>query len=576
MVARVSLLALLVFLPCLSAQTPCDGVPAYSPCEFTFNLSPAEAAANPNPYVTVELHAEFRSPHFHTYMMPAFWGGGNRIVLRFTPTEAGAWTYRFTSNLASLEGKQGAFNAAESDSPGYVHPANVHHWWTDNKKAHLWMGWVLPGFGSVSQAEFDQSVAAAAASSFTHIRGTLLGSAAEAKRILPAPDRIDIAYFDAFDARVLAVHKRRMVTDLVLAPNPDVLASVLPDWQSRKRFITYLIARYAPFNLTWQGVEEFEGHVDGRALLKEVGLAIKELDPYDHPRSTNARITSAPFLADGWMNFVIDHSGNDQIGSVEHQFYQVPFVGVVPVGRLWNATMNGQYPVIEGPFHAEPKSWFDFVADCRHWELEPYFDVDASRAVALEEIEYLVYIEKPGPPVEVTVEKHGYDVIWMDPATGQTEEAKKYKGEHFTGQTPSTAHPWVLLIAREGRKESMLKSYKFESRYVPVQEIEMIPAKVPFTIAEPTGDTLPSSVPIPFAAKLTKETRATRSMMYVWSGEVPTDGQGFRILATGASGQFTIPPDLATHFPAVLSVRLNALNANGKAYSTDKVYQLRK
>jgi hypothetical protein len=167
-------------------------------------------------------------------------------------------------------------------------------------------------------------------------------------------------------------------------------------------------------------------------------------------------------------------------------------------------------------------------------------------------------------------------VIWMDPATGQTEEAKKYKGEHYTGQAPSSSHPWVLLVAREGRKESMLKSYKFESRYVPVQDIELNPAKVPFAIAAPSGDTVPASVPVPFATKLVRETRATRSMMYVWSGEVPTDGQGFRILATGASGQFNIPPDLATHFPAVLSLRVNALNANGKAYSTDKVYQLRK
>ena len=60
--------------------------------------------------------------------------------------------------------------------------------------------------------------------------------------------------------------------------------------------------------------------------------------------------------------------------------------------------------------------------------------------------------------------------------------AKKYKGEHFIGEAPDRSHPWVLLVAREGRKESMLKSYKFESRPVPVQEVEANTAKVPYAI----------------------------------------------------------------------------------------------
>ncbi len=74
------------------------------------------------------------------------------------------------------------------------------------------------------------------------------------------------------------------------------------------------------------------------------------------------------------------------------------------------------------------------------------------------------YVEHPGPPVEVTVEKHGYDVEWLNPATGESLDQKKYNGEHFTGQPPDSSHPWVLYIAREGHKESMAKSYKFESR----------------------------------------------------------------------------------------------------------------
>src|SRR5437764_13537844 len=79
--------------------------------------------------------------------------------------------------------------------------------------------------------------------------------------------------------------------------------------------------------------------------------------------------------------------------------------------------------------------WSDFFADTRYWELEPYFDVDGGRALALEDIEYVVYIEKPGP-LELIVEKHGYDVYWVNAIDGEVTKAKKFSGDHFTGTPP--------------------------------------------------------------------------------------------------------------------------------------------
>ena len=572
MLGRLWLISFCSLIP-LWSQSTCEGTPAYSPCELTFELSAAEVSAHPNPYASLELRIEFRSPRFRTFMTPGFWEGGRKLVVRFAPTEPGEWIYRVSSNLASLEGQQGKFTAAESDAPGYIHPANIHHWATENKKAHLWMGCVIDHFGSMPGTLLDEAVNAAEANKFNHVRASILGSATEQSRAYASADQPNVAYFDELDRRIASVHKKRITTDLILAADPDSLTKLFPDWQTRKRFIRYVVARYGALNVTWQGVEQFEGHRDARALLKEIGLALKELDPYQHPRSTNAKITSSPFLQDGWMNFVIDHSSNDQVGAVEHQFYPVPFVGVTTVAHLWNSTMDGQYPVLEGAVGKEPKLWFDFMTDTRHWELEPYFDVDAARCVSLEGIEYIVLVEKSGP-IEVEVEKHGYEVMWFNPLTGESIDQKKYKGEHYTGSAPDNTHPWVLLIAREGRKESMLRSFKFESRIVPVQEIEQNVAKVPFEIAEPPGDAVSASSIPRFAVKLKRETRATRSIMYLWMGEVPADGQGSRVLGTGAQGTFRLPPDIATRFPGVLSVRVSALNANGKAYAADKVYQL--
>ena len=55
--------------------------------------------------------------------------------------------------------------------------------------------------------------------------------------------------------------------------------------------------------------------------------------------------------------------------------------------------MDGQYPASgSGP---AMKVWADFMAQSRYWELEPYFDVDGGRALALDGVEYIVYVEKP-------------------------------------------------------------------------------------------------------------------------------------------------------------------------------------
>ena len=75
-------LLLLAVVTAACAETPCEGTPAYSPCEMVFELPAADPASHSNlysnPYVTVELRVEFRSPRFRTYSMPAFWDGGRK------------------------------------------------------------------------------------------------------------------------------------------------------------------------------------------------------------------------------------------------------------------------------------------------------------------------------------------------------------------------------------------------------------------------------------------------------------------------------------------------------------------
>jgi hypothetical protein len=561
-------------------STTCNNTPAYSPCELVFDLSEQDSASHPDPYASVELRAEVRSPRNRTTAVPGYWDGGRRMVIRFAPTEAGQWTFRLTSNVAALNDQTGTFTAADSDAPGFIKAANMHHWsYTERQKPHLWMGATELRFAFLDDAAFHAMADARAAQKFNHLRGWVTGDGVDAA--YSSPDSPKLEQFRKLDERVRYLNQKGITADLVLAGGEGTLNKLFPTADQRRRFVRYVVARYAAMNVTWQGVENFEDYPDSRALLKEIGAALKSLDGFQHPRSSGARITSAPLLDDEWMDFAAYGNTDDNVGAIEHQLYPVPFVNLQIGGadaaavrhRLWNATMDGQYVTLaqDGRDAKAMSVWFDVLSGTRHWELEPYFDVDGGRALALEDTEYLVYIEKPGP-LEMTVEKHGYDVFWIDPASGETVR-KKFSGDHFTGAPPDASHDWLLHVVREGTLQSMNRSYKFESRDIVLQEVEANPQKIPYEIERPAED-LSIAKAAPFAVKLTRQTRGTRSMMYLWTGEVSADHQGYRVLATGAQGEMQPSSRLAINFPAILLVRLYGMNANGKVYLLTKAVQL--
>jgi len=564
---------------------------AWMPCDFTFELTAEEAAKHPKPYETVEIRAEFRTPSKkRTYLLPAFWDGGRRFVIRMGPTEAGAWDWKLASNIARFQGKEGTLAVAESQFPTFIHNANVHHWQNALLKQHLWMGDTIWRIGFIPRPEFDAAVTARSGQLFTHMRGLVLGEARDFNLVWR--DGAPVAeYFRELDARIAALNQKGIIFDAVVAETPDILRQIGATWQQRERFIRYLVSRYAPFNTTWEMVRSFEGVYDWRPVVKEYGAAFKTIDPYQHPKSTGAARTSSPLLGDQWMNFIASTGADNDLASIEHQLYQLPQVNAIVAKdadaqrkALWNAAMSGQYPVreVEGEAGSDAwKHWFEFFADTRYWELEPYFDVDGGRAVALvqdedpediDPVEYVVYVEKPGP-VEVRMTRKTYNLRWFNPVNGEWTVLKDIHTDKWAGEPPTSDHDWVLHISRENKKTGMLNSYKFDSRPVPVQEVDT-GARVPYDIVEPAGNELSVSKSYDFRAKIRRDTRGTRFMMYLWTAEVASEGQGFRVIATGSKGTFKIPADIAKRFPATLLVRVAALNANGKAYVTDKLYKL--
>lgn len=597
-------------------QQPCSPTPAYGLCEIRVEMPAGTAAQHPKPYLTAEVHAEFRSPKAKTFLMPGFWDGGRQFVIRFSPDEVGEWTYRITANFGDFSGTTHTFTANASESPGFIKPANLHHWqYTESLKAHLWMGDTCYRCASMDAVLFDKYAAARAAQKFTHVRLLVLSGE---KTAFPDGESPDPAYFRELDRRVVALNQKGILADLILGNDNNRLAGLFPDWQARERYLRFLVAHYSAMNVTWQVVQEFEEYKDSKPFAREIGLALKKLDPYGHPRSSHAVTTSSSLAGDAWMNYITYQSSDDNLGAIEHLMYPGPQVnaefGYEDSGagkalphhvdaetfrkRLWNATMNGQYPtygntgVYGGKFAPDAKyldspgttymtAWFNIMSRTRWWDLEPHFNVDGCRALALPGVEYLIYIEKPGP-IDVPVEKHSYDVYWIDPATGvAAKEKKDWKGDDYIGEPPDKTHDWILHLSRDGKKEGMLKSYRFEAwgwDDLPpnqLQVIEVNPDKLPYDI-EGLPPEITVEQPVNYTIKLKRETRGTRQMRYLLTGEIVRDGLGMRVLASGPSGSFKVPASILRQASGVVSIRIYGLNALGKLYQMDRVVPVKR
>lgn len=541
-------------------------------CEFLFPFQPGKFS----PYHDLLLTVEFRSPSASTIRVVGF-ASGNTLHVRFTPTEVGTWTYRTTSLLPALDGKESTFNVTESGLPGMVTVANLRHWRTGKRQPHLWLSAEAPP-PEVALAQVESWLADRKRDGFTHVRYTLLSSRGPLRAMNEAGEPNE-NYFSALDDRLMAAAGRGFALDLIVA-DAGSAQKITED------LVRHLVARYGSFNVTWQGFEHFDERPGMREQLRQLGDQLKKFDGYAHPRSSDARVSSSPLLSDGWMTFLIESSARAEVGAVEHQFTSQPQIHVISASEptafrreLWSATTNGEYPsatyaALQNAENLKAvATWKNIMVNTRHWEFEPYFDVSGARAVGLEEIEYLAYAPTGGI-VEITVPRHKYNPQWVNPANGETIPLKDYKGETFSRATPDNAHDWILEFPRDGKKESMAKYFFFESVDAPVQEVETESTRSPFQVVEPAGDVFNARIPVPFETKITRANRGSRYVQYLWWGEVVGSGEGARLLGVGPSGNLVLPPFLVKENSGTLSLRVQAINANGKAYEVDRIYRL--
>ena len=607
------------------AQTvkPCPSAPVYETCEIEIEISEAAAETHPNPYMTVDLRAEFRSPKGGTTrVMPAFWDGGRRFVIRFAPLNPGRWDFRIVSNLPDLTGQTGSFDTGPARTPGFLRVHNLRYWrFTAPETTHFWMGDTCYPFASIPWETFTRLIDIRTEQKFNHMRGFVLGNRETAARVLADPERPLVEHFREVDRRVEYMNQKGMIADLILGDGANQLAELLPRRRHRERYVRYVAARYAAFNITWQGIERFEEYKQGRKFLGEIARHLRKWDPYKRPRSSSAVTTSSALAEDKWMNYVVQRSHDPALATVEYEMYPAPFVNVevgvedaggsIPNGadsdtlrkRLWNAAIRGQSLTFansgtwgagtsqvdirfaDSPAARQMTHLYDFFAQTRYFDLQPYYRIEGGPALALtffrghdetpRGVEFIVYLEKPGP-VELRLPKHEYSVSWFNPIDGTWVDQKdKFKGERFnTPGPPDASHDWVLYVRREGRKQALNNSFLLAWRKIRPKKIESTIADVPFEIQLPDDDELVAGKEFEFNATLKKTGRTARKTQWLWLAEVAGSGVGPRVLGTTQYGAFSIPPDLTRRYPATLGIRLVGVDGLGRVYEAFKPFRL--
>jgi len=498
MQCRIALLAWLGAVVAVGEVEICQSTPLYEPCELSFEMTDAEAERHANPYETVEVRAEFRSPKGgRTQVMPGFWDGGRTFKIRFSPDFEGRWDLRILSNLPSVDRKILSFQATTPTRPGFVHVFNTRYFrYSAPDTGHFWMGDTCYRLATIPWETFTALVDKRAAQKFNHMRGLALGWEETAEAVLADPDRPKVEHFRELDRRVAYLNAKGMTYDLLFAGDRNQLVELLPERRQRERYVRYLVARLAAYNVTWQGVQEYEEYPDGRKILKELYGVVMDNDPYEHPRSTHTLATSSALIEDGWMTYITQQNAAPSVASIDYELHTMPVVnaefGYENSGagashdhhvsseefrkRLWDMMARGHYTTFgntgtyggrkfdvdleyaDSPGARYMTHFHDFMTQTRWFDLQPYYKVQGGVAISLDYlpywaeerkgVEFIVYMAEPGP-LELLVPKDGYDVSWFNPLDG-TGTLYHYTIDGATLAVTAVPEPGTALLMMLG------------------------------------------------------------------------------------------------------------------------------
>ncbi len=470
-------------------------VPAYS----VFEIELTSSNSYDNPYLVDPPKATFTAPSGKTFEIEGFWDGGNTWRVRFAPTQTGTWSFSIRSEDPDLAGG-GQFQCTPSSSHGFVRVSatNPYTFEYDDGTPFFWLG-ETSWRGLTDQVPFDsrfkQYIDLRASQGFTHVHfilnsyinglgfwknegGTVFDESAGSKDY----DRLNPGYFKWVDRRLDYVESKGLVPGLYLTWAQEFVKFSPEQFE---RFVHYVVARYAAYNITWTVSGEYDEAGDKRAYAA-VGNLIKQLDPYNHPVTIqpSADGSSAEFAGNDWLDYIAEQvKSNWHDAILRDRQYNKPVVNeeygyagkvsaqdvvrgawsIVTAGGFFTAGFLTTYAPDKGGWdlnaylpEAQALGFLRNVLEkLPWWEMEPHDELlTRGYCLAKPGEVYLAYIPGGGTfglrsPGDAT-----YQVAWLDPFNASAGQPQTVSGDAARSLTPPFSGDAAALILVSGGGES--------------------------------------------------------------------------------------------------------------------------
>jgi hypothetical protein len=483
----------------------------YEPTVLTFTGN-----THSNPYTDVIFWTVFTGPNSEELVLLGFWDGGTTWKIRFTPISAGTWTYT-TGALGDslLSGKTGQITALESTSKGFIirDPNNDFAFKRSRGNNIFLMGdtcWnCLSSQGMSTLEKFTDYLDVRKAQGFDsmimHVAPLYESnrcrqthpycdySKNDGGYVFGNPwnvDRINPLYFAELETRIAYANSIGITPLLFLGGDNQSLTTMLPTDAQLKRYLNYVVARLAAYDVMWSlrmEIEEQGTHAQDIAHAQFLGTTVRAADPYYHLISIHTTLTCGDEVGnEPWLDWVM-HQGLTwaQVASdrvtygkpvINAEFYyEDPFdsipswsSAIADMDTLrkgaWHLMMEGASGIYYGhietldgsPYPYNDISYatstgqgymthlYNFMSGVDYWKFTP----DPGNDLLINPgVQYIAYFEQGGSRT-ISVSPGCYIYNWYNPRAGTTEAGGSFSGSSYTFVPPDN-NDWVLACVND-------------------------------------------------------------------------------------------------------------------------------